>query len=278
MTTLRLGISTCPNDTFAFHGLLTGAVTVPGVRLDFELLDVQELNEGLARGRFDAAKGSYFAAIGLADRLYALRAGSAVGRGVGPVLLGRRGADPAAPSPRVLGPGPATTAHLLLRSFRPELAPVESVVFSEIMPRLARGEADFGACIHEGRFTYREAGLELVEDLGATWERRFDRPLPLGGIFARADLEFGLAVALEDGIRRSLDLARSDPDATRPTMRRWAQELDDAVIQAHVDLYVDDRTRELDDDALEAVGHMSGLARAAGLIPAATPELRFPTA
>ena len=39
--TLRLGISTCPNDTFAFHGLLTGRVRPKGLDLSIELGDAR---------------------------------------------------------------------------------------------------------------------------------------------------------------------------------------------------------------------------------------------
>jgi 1,4-dihydroxy-6-naphthoate synthase len=37
---IHLGISTCPNDTFAFHGLLTRAVDWRGLDFQVELLDV----------------------------------------------------------------------------------------------------------------------------------------------------------------------------------------------------------------------------------------------
>ena len=48
---LRVGLSTCPNDTFLFHGLLSGAIPTPGLELEFELLDIEELNLGLLGGR-----------------------------------------------------------------------------------------------------------------------------------------------------------------------------------------------------------------------------------
>ena len=54
---------------------------------------------------------------------------------------------------------------------------------------LVAGEAELGVCIHEGRFTWREAGLQLHEDLGQTWERASGAPLPLGGIVARRELD-----------------------------------------------------------------------------------------
>jgi 1,4-dihydroxy-6-naphthoate synthase len=65
---IRLGISTCPNDTFAFHGLLTKAVDWRGLTFEVELLDIQQLNDRLLAGDFDVAKTSFHAALSLADR------------------------------------------------------------------------------------------------------------------------------------------------------------------------------------------------------------------
>ena len=275
---LRIGISTCPNDTFAFHGLLDGTVDTRGLDLKIALRDVQELNEGLASGVFDAAKASFHAALHLASTHGVLPVGSALGFGVGPVLLAARpGLTPAATRPdggplRVLCPGAWTTATLLYGLFHPGAGDVRQVIFSEIMPALLRGDADMGVCIHEGRFTWEARGLHLVEDLGATWEGATGVPLPLGGILARHDLGSDVHAALTAAIRDSLDAARAAPDATLPTLRRHAQELDDDAIRAHVGLYVNERTRDLGDVGRTALAELSRRAREASL--AGTGELR----
>src|SRR5262249_19159520 len=168
---LRVGLSTCPNDTFLFHGLLEGLVPTPGLELEFVLGDVQQLNELLAEDELDVGKASFATALRLADRYGVLRVGSALGFGVGPVLLARPGL--AGTPRRVLAPGEGTTATLLLRALHPELcAPgvLRQVRFDEIMPALARGEADAGVAIHEGRFTFQRHGLTLMEDLGTSWD------------------------------------------------------------------------------------------------------------
>ena len=59
---IRLGISTCPNDTFAFHALMNRLVDWRGLEFQVELLDIQELNERLFRGEFEVAKASFHAA------------------------------------------------------------------------------------------------------------------------------------------------------------------------------------------------------------------------
>lgn len=264
--TLHLGISPCPNDTFAFAGLIEGAVRVEGATLRLEFADVEELNQRLARGDFDAAKGSFHAALRMSDALSVLSAGSALGRGVGPLLLARRGAPAVAASTRVLCPGEWTTASLLFQLFHGPRA-TEQTLFSRIMPELAAGRADHGVCIHEGRFTWRDQGLECVEDLGERWESRFDCALPLGGILIRRTraLDFAprLAAAIEDSIRWS----RAHPQRALEVMRRHAQELSEAVIRAHVDLYVNDDTLCLGAAARDA---LSVLARAAARIGIAT--------
>ena len=255
---LRVGLSTCPNDTFLFHGLLEGLVVARDLDLEFVLGDVQQLNEMLAAGELDAGKASFATALRLADRYGVLRVGSALGFGVGPVLLARPSL--AGAPRRVLAPGEGTTATLLLRALRPELAApgvLQQVRFDEIMPALARGEADAGVAIHEGRFTYQRHGLALLEDLGASWERLTGAPVPLGGLLARRDLGAEVHAALARALSDSLALARRDPAATLPTLRRHAQELDDAVLWQHVELYVNERTADLGEPGRAALDELS---------------------
>lgn len=278
--TLRLGISTCPNDTFAFHGLLTGRVRPEGLDLSIELGDVQELNERLTAGTLDAAKVSYHAALLNADRWSMLPVGSALGFGVGPLLVAAEGrTTPDAPRPgsdqpaRVLCPGAGTTADLLYGLFHPGQGHVEQVVFSEILPRLQRGDADFGVCIHEGRFTFADLGLRRVEDLGTTWEESTGLPLPLGGIAVRKELGAARHTALTHAVRRSLAYAHAHRDETLESMRPHAQELDDDVLWAHVELYVNGWTSELGDQGRAAIAELGRRARANGRISQSAAEL-----
>lgn len=254
---VRLGISTCPNDTFAFHGLLTGAVTCEGLDLQIELADVQKLNEMMSAREFDVAKVSFAAALRHADRWWVLPSGSALGFGVGPVVLApppHLAVDPRHP---ILAPGPDTTATLLFQMFHPDQQPVEHRVFSEIIPALERGEARLGVCIHEGRFTYRERGLTLAEDLGATWEHETGSPLPLGGLVAHRDLPASAIDAVSDAIARSIDYAQENRSECESTMQQHAQELTPDAIWKHVDLYVSDATRALGPTGAAALAQLS---------------------
>jgi len=263
---LTVGISTCPNDTFAFHALLNGIIECEAFDLEFRLADVEELNLALAAGELDVSKGSFALAIERSSELCVLNSGAALGFGVGPVLLASRDAAPLGADSRVLAPGSWTTANLLLRLLHPNAPTPQQCLFSEIMPALETGAADYGVCIHEGRFTYADHGLRLIEDLGTSWEFRTQSPLPLGGILARRKLGSEPLSALSAAVGRSIDWAREHPEAVLPTMRAHAQEQSDDVLWKHVELYVNDWTRDLGERGRAAIAALESEARAAGLL------------
>lgn len=266
MIKIHLGISTCPNDTFAFHALMTRAVDWRGLDFHVELIDIQQLNDRLFAGDFGVAKTSFHAALWLADQMVVLPSGSALGYGVGPLLLSSRPDQrPEDARQLTLCPGKHTTAAMLFQLFYPQTTRMEHAVFSEIMPRLQQGSADFGVCIHEGRFTWQEQGLALVEDLGERWESATQCPLPLGGIVARRSLGDEVIAAVQAVIHDSLQFALQDPEAALPTMRQYAQEFDDRVLMKHVDLYVNQWTIDLGEEGQRALNELSRRAVDIGL-------------
>jgi 1,4-dihydroxy-6-naphthoate synthase len=252
---IKIGISTCPNDTFAFHALLHNKIETAGLQFEFELHDVQQLNEMLLAGNFDVCKASFHAALLLSEQMSILDAGAALGFGNGPLLLAARENTTPAESlvdaqglprdPLVLCPGKQTTARLLYQLFYPQQGNIQDVIFSEIMPRLKQGTADFGVCIHEGRFTFAEEGLYCVADLGQRWEAETGAPLPLGGILARRRFSGELLKHINSAIRGSIAYAQANRNETLITMRKYAQEFSDQVLFAHVDLYVNEWTHSL---------------------------------
>ncbi len=268
---IRLGISTCPNDTFAFHALMTRRVDWRGIDFQIELLDIQQLNNRLFAGDFDVAKASFHAALLLAQRCVVLPSGSALGFGVGPLLLATREAEvPSHAGQLALCPGRHTTAALLFQLFHADTATVRHVIFSEIMPGLRQGLADFGVCIHEGRFTWQEQGLALVEDLGTRWERATGCPLPLGGIIARKDLSPAVIANVQAAIADSIAYALANRGAPLATMRQYAQEFDDEVLMRHVDLYVNQWTQDLGATGANALAALAAQARSVGLVDGET--------
>lgn len=276
MTTIHLGISTCPNDTFAFHGLMTQAVDWRGLKFVVELIDIQQLNDRLFAGDFDVAKTSFHAALMLSRETVVLPSGSALGFGVGPLLLSAvNGSMPSSTNQVTLCPGKDTTASLLFQLFYPQSTQIRQVVFSEIMPQLKTRDADFGVCIHEGRFTWQNEGLGLVEDLGTRWEKETSCPLPLGGIVARRRLGSDVISTVQAVIHDSLQLAISNRDLALPTMRKYAQEFDDGVLMKHVDLYVNDWTVDLGSVGDNALREVSRRAKQIGLVSDSCPALKI---
>jgi 1,4-dihydroxy-6-naphthoate synthase len=246
---------------------MTRAVDWRGLEFDIELIDIQQLNDRLFADEFDVAKTSFHAALLLADKTVVLPSGSALGFGVGPLLLSAKAeATPSNAEQVTLCPGRHTTASLLFSLFYPQTTGVEHVVFSEIMPKLQRREADFGVCIHEGRFTWQQQGLHLVEDLGTRWEAETNCPLPLGGIVAQRRLPPSVIESVQAVVRDSLDFALADRKATLPTMRTYAQEFDDDVLMKHVELYVNDWTIDLGKTGRDALKQLSARAAAIGLV------------
>jgi 1,4-dihydroxy-6-naphthoate synthase len=271
---LRLGLSTCPNDTFAFHAILERRIDLRGLEFEAELLDVQQLNDGLFAGRYDVSKASFYAALLLADRYGVVRAGSALGFGVGPLLVAARPDVHPDPAARVLCPGPTTTATLLYRCLHPDGGSIEHTVFSDIGAVLRRGGADLGVLIHEGRLTYARDGLVLVEDLGASFERLAQAPVPLGGILASLELPDDVVERFTAVLRDSIAYGWANREDVLRTIRRHAQELGEDVIWPYVELYVTEHTVDLGDDGVRALETLERTATAAGALPAGTPPLR----
>jgi 1,4-dihydroxy-6-naphthoate synthase len=271
---LRLGLSTCPNDTFAFHAILERRIDLRGLEFDAELLDVQQLNDGLFAGRYDVSKASFYAALLLAGDYGVVRAGSALGFGVGPLLVAARPDARPDTATRVLCPGATTTATLLYRCLHPGQGEIDHAVFSDIGAALRRGDADLGVLIHEGRLTYRRDGLVLVEDLGASFERLAQAPVPLGGILARLTLPEDVIERFTAVLRDSIAYAWAHKDDVLVTIRRHAQEIGEDVIWPYVDLYVTDHTVDMGGDGAGALKTLERTAVAAGALPEGTPPLR----
>ena len=260
--TLTFGFTPCPNDAFAFHALVHGLVPAP-FEVEPVLLDIEELNRRAAGGELELTKLSFGAAASAGERYRLLRSGAALGRGVGPLVVAREPAslDDAAAG-RIAVPGRETTAFLLLRLAAPALGDVVELRYDRILAAVVAGEVDAGLIIHESRFTYGEHGLVSVADLGEWWERETGLPVPLAGIFARDDLEPGLAAAAEAAVRDSVEYAFAHPEASREYVRSLAQELSDEVCAAHIALYVNEHSIDIGDEGLAAIDRLTGRAAA----------------
>jgi 1,4-dihydroxy-6-naphthoate synthase len=275
---IQIAISTCPNDTFAFHPIIEKQIDLRGIEFEFQFLDIEQLNRGLFSGAFDVAKASFHAALLLSDKTFVLDTGAALGYGVGPLLLA---ADPKCRPSKLdsvqitLCPGEFTTATLLFKLFYGNETEIRQVLFSEIMPMLCAHSANFGVCIHEGRFTYSNYGLTMLDDLGARWEAETAYPLPLGGILARRSLAPTTIRDIQCVIRDSIRFASEHRNQTLPTMRAFAQEFDDNALFKHVDLYVNNWTVDLGETGRMAINKLYELAGSAGIVKRPTTPLSF---
>ena len=253
---LTFGYSPCPNDTFAFHALAHGLVSAP-FRITPVLLDIEELNQRAHQGAFALSKLSVGAFAAVGDRYRLLRSGAALGHGVGPLVVTRTPMSLAdAVRGRVAIPGRETTAYRLLRLAAPTLGTVVDLRYDRILRAVADGDVDAGLIIHESRFTYADHGLSLAADLGHWWEQETGLPVPLAGICARRDLDDETAAAAERAIRDSVQYAFDHPEASRPYVRAHAQEMSDAVCDAHIALYVNAHSLDVGDDGMRAIARL----------------------
>ncbi|SOD66123.1 1,4-dihydroxy-6-naphthoate synthase [Streptomyces zhaozhouensis] len=275
---LTLTYSPCPNDTFVFHawthGLLPGT---PDVTVDYADIDVT--NGRAERGEGDLLKVSYAVLPYVRDEYALLPCGGALGRGCGPLVLTAEGGatSPAGLAGRTVAvPSERSTAYLLFRLWAADLVPggVGEVVvlpFAEIMPAVRDGRVDAGLVIHEARFTFQAYGLRRLADMGEYWETTTGHPIPLGAIVGRRSLGGERLAAVAEAIRSSVDHAWADPSASRKHVLAHAQEMDPAVADAHIGLYVNEYTRDLGVSGHAAIDALLGRAAAAGLVPATAP-------
>ena len=268
MKSLSLGYSPCPNDTYIFYALTHNKVAIPGHTIEQRLEDVETLNQLALNGRLDLTKISYHALGHLRDRYALLHSGGALGRGCGPLVISPGLTDmQALRGKRIAVPGKLTTANLLLQLYGGGYEDLLILPFDQIMSALQSGAADAGVIIHESRFTYQQAGFHEVLDLGAWWEADSGLPIPLGGILARRDLGETTIRMADEAIRSSLEYARLHPQEPRNYIKQHAQELENEVIDAHINLYVNDFSLNLGDEGIMAVETLLGRAESRGLIP-----------
>jgi 1,4-dihydroxy-6-naphthoate synthase len=270
MKALTLAYSPCPNDTFIFTPWVEGRVPgAPPVVERFE--DIDTLNQIALRGEPDVVKVSFHALGHLRDRYCLLRSGGALGRGCGPLVVARTPfAGEELARKTVAIPGTLTTAALLVRLFAPKLADANITVmrFDQIMPAVCSGAVDAGVIIHESRFTYQRHGLSQIVDLGDWWERETGHAIPLGGILMRRDLGDELIHRTERALAQSVDFAFAHTDVVWPTVRRHAQEMEDDVMRQHIDLYVNEFTRDYGVEGTAAITHLLATAERLGIVPA----------
>jgi predicted solute-binding protein len=250
---LTLAYSPCPNDTFLFYHLIHENISEI-FSVKEELYDVELLNKFAEQRKFDVTKLSFFAYFHVLESYSLLNSGAALGRGCGPLLVKKKGKDlKRVKEETILVPGLMTTANLLLNVYLGKNFLPEPLRYDLIMDKVMKEEFDLGVIIHEERFTYQEKGLEKVVDLGDYWESITGRPIPLGAIAIKRSIDSDLQKEFDKSLKNSLSLAYQFPEKTRSYILENSQVKDEEVVKSHIDLYVNEFTKDIGYDGKEAV-------------------------
>lgn len=271
---LTLGFSPCPNDTFIFDAMIHNRIDTEGLTFKPIMEDVEALNHRAFRNELAVTKLSYYAFAHLVDKYALLESGSALGNGVGPLLIANTESIKAVINQSLIAiPGKYTTANFLCSLAFPEAQNKKELVFHEIEGAILRGDVAAGVIIHENRFTYQNHGLVKLMDLGEFWENTTHKPIPLGGIVVRRDLPIEVQQKMERVMRRSVQFAFAHPLASYDFVAQHAQEMDETVRQKHIDLYVNSFTMGLGNDGRAAVEMLFEMANERSIIPRYTSKI-----
>ena len=254
---LNLCFSTCPNDTFMFEALVNGKIDTKGFSFDIHLADIDELNRLALDGIPDITKLSFNAYAQISDKYQLLSAGSALGSGVGPLLVSRRLIYPdEVKHVKIAIPGLGTTANMLFSIAFPDAKSKKVYLFSEIEEAILSNEVDAGLIIHENRFTYEKKGLKKIIDLGEFWESQTNLPIPLGGIAIKRSLPDKIKAHMNLIMRQSVEYAFAHPKESYSYVRKYAQSMDEEVMYKHIQLYVNKYSIDLGDDGKNAINEL----------------------
>lgn len=264
---LTLGFSPCPNDTFIFDAMINGKIDTKNLQFDYVMEDVETLNKWATEEKLDITKLSYNTFLHTVDKYALLHTGSALGKGVGPLLISKEPLDLANIADyKIAIPGIQTTANLLLTLAFPHAKNKQEVLFSEIEQAVIDGTFDAGLIIHESRFTYTQKGLAKLIDLGDWWETTIRAAIPLGGIVARRSFDKELCATIDSIIKSSLAYSWKHYPRLSEFVKNNAQEMEEAVMRKHIELYVNNYTNDLGEEGRNAIGKLFEQARKADLL------------
>lgn len=268
MQKISLGFSTCPNDTFIFDAMIHHKIDTEGLDFEVVLGDVEELNQKALNNTLDVTKISYHAFSKIVKDYVLLDSGSALGYKNGPLLISKHKMYPdEVKDGKIAIPGFNTTANLLFSIAFPDSQNKTEYLFSDIEEAVLEGEVDAGLIIHENRFTYEKKGLKKIIDLGEYWEEKTGLPIPLGGIAVNRKLDKEIQFKINRVLKRSVEFAFENPKSAYPFIKQYAQEMDEDVMYKHIELYVNDFTKDLGADGRNAIKVLYEKAISLGVLP-----------
>ncbi len=250
-----LGFSPCPNDTFIFDALVNNKIDAQGLQFDVRLEDVETLNELAISNQLDFTKVSYGVLHLIQKNYKVLNSGSALGKGVGPLLISKEKTSFDEVNDCTIAiPGENTTAHLLFSQAFPNAKKKIFKRYDEIENFvLNAGDKSLGVIIHENRFTYFDKGLQKVVDLGTFWEEKTGYPIPLGGIVGKRSIDENILMKADSLIRQSIQFAFKNYPLITDYVKMHSQEMEPEVMKKHIDLYVNNYSIDLGKEGKNAI-------------------------
>jgi 1,4-dihydroxy-6-naphthoate synthase len=272
MQVIRIGHSPDPDDAFMFYALTSGKVSIPGVRIEHVLEDIESLNRRSRTGELEVTAVSAATYTMVHEHYRMMDPGASMGKGYGPILVAVAPVERGQIEEKVVAiPGSHTTAALLLKLFVGD-PPIIEVAFDKIPQAVLEGQADLGLLIHEGQITHRAMGLVKVMDLGEEWARESGGlPLPLGINVMRRDLGEPMLRQISQALRDSIDFAYANVDEALEYAMRYGRGIDKETCRRFVLMYVNEYTKRLGDEGRAALTRLYALAHGRGLIPVIPP-------
>jgi 1,4-dihydroxy-6-naphthoate synthase len=218
------------------------------------LEDVETLNELAKKETLDFTKISYGVLPLVAEKYKVLNSGSALGKGVGPLLISKKPVDFAkVENYNIAIPGENTTAHLLFSLAFPNAKNKVFKRYDEIEDAVLNSDEILGVIIHENRFTYMNKGLYKIVDLGNYWEEKTSLPIPLGGIVGKRSLEQNILKDVDALIKKSIEYSFANYPFISDYIKKHSQEMEEEVMKKHIDLYVNNFSIDLGTDGQNAI-------------------------
>jgi len=256
------------DDAFMFYGLATNKIRVPGYRFNHTLTDIETLNrKAIDEAFYDVTAISFHAYPYMQDNYALMSCGGSVGEGYGPMIVANHKMTlDEVRRKRIAVPGTLTTAFLALKIFDPEIE-TAVVPFDKIIPAVVAGEYAAGLIIHEGQLTYGNDGLTKLIDLGQWWREQTSLPLPLGGNAIRRALGSEVMLTTTNALRDSIQHALDHRDEALEYAMQFARDLDPAMANQFVGMYVNERTLDYGEDGKQAIRKLLGMGYDKGVIP-----------
>lgn len=272
--TITVAHSPDSDDAFMFYGLATNKIRVSGLKFEHTLCDIETLNRKALEGHYDVTAISFHAYPYLQDQYALLPSGGSVGEGYGPMVVAPRATSLDNMKRKTIAvPGTMTTAYLALKLFAPEIQTVV-VPFDQIIPQVLEGRHEAGLIIHEGQLTFSKSGLHCVLNLGQWWRESTGLPLPLGGNAIKRDLGRELMLAVSKAIKDSIQYGLEHRAEALEYAMQFARDLDPALADKFVGMYVNRRTLDYGEDGRRAVTRLLEEGYEAGIIPH-QPKIEF---